>query len=157
MTRILHTGGRLFSLLLFLALLSCGTPRHLSKASLADSVWTFSQSHPDGFTLDIRSMAAPAEGISVAYAATQDSHGRQALDAVISHATAHDGFVGGWLDSSDSLYYFDSVRIFPEDSLEAAVNFGKANFQKAVFKLSTGEEIRLERIHPRQSRRLDDL
>jgi len=42
-------------------------------------------------------------------------------------------------------------------ALEAAVNFGKANIQKAVFKLSTGEEIRLERIHPRQSRRLDDL
>ena len=114
------------------------TDRRLSKASLADAVWTFSMTHPDGFTLDIRTLTEPTEGISVAYAATQNSHGREAL-----HATAHEGFVGGWLDTSDSLYYFDSVRLFPEDSLEAAVNFGKANFQKSIYRLSTGEEILL--------------
>ena len=49
------------------------------------------------------------------------------------------------------LYYFDSVRLFPEDSLEAAVNFGKANFQKAVYRLSTGEDILLntDSVKPR--------
>ena len=145
MMRSLHIATRTFSILLILGLLlSCGTPRRLSKAGLADAVWTFSQTHPDGFTLDIRTLTEPTEGISVAYAATQNSHGREALDAVVSHATAHEGFVGGWLDPSDSLYYFDSVRLFPEDSLEAAVNFGKANFQKAIYMLSTGEEIILK-------------
>ncbi len=145
MTRFLHIVGRTSSLVLILVLLfSCGAPRHLSRESLVDAVWTFSQSHPKGFTLDVRTMTEPTEGISVAYWATQDSHGRQALDAVVSHATTHDGFVGGWLDPSDSLYYFDSVRLFPEDSLEAAVNFGKANLQKAIYKLSTGEEIILK-------------
>ena len=140
MTRFLH----IITIFLLLSLLqSCGTPRRLSKASLADAVWTFSQTHPDGFTLDIRTLTEPTEGISVAYAATQNSHGREALDAVVSHATVHEGFVGGWLDTSDSLYYFDSVRLFPEDSLEAAVNFGKANFQKSIYRLSTGEEILL--------------
>ena len=144
MTRFLHIASRTLSVLLLLSLLqACGTPRRLSKASLADAVWTFSQTHPDGFTLDIRSLTEPANGISVAYATTQNSHGREALDAVVSHATAHEGFVGGWLDTADSLYYFDSVRLFPEDSLEAAVNFGKANFQKAIYRLSTGEEILL--------------
>lgn len=44
----------------------------------------------------------------------------------------------------DGLYYFDSVRIFPEDSLEAAVNFGKVNFQKSICILSTVEKILLE-------------
>ncbi len=39
---------------------------------------------------------------------------------------------------------FDSVRLFPEDSLESAVNFGKANSQKAIYRLSSGEEILLE-------------
>ena len=145
MMRLLHIAGKTSTLLLLLSVLfSCGTPLQLSRASLADAVWTFSQSHPDGFTLDVRKMTEPREGISVAYVATQNSHGRQALDAVVSHATEHDGFVGGWLDPSDSLYYFDSVRLFPEDSLEAAVNFGKANFQKAIYKLSTGEEIILK-------------
>ena len=144
MMRLLHITGKTSTLLLLLSVLfSCGTPRRLSKESLADAVWTFSQSHPDGFTLDVRKMTEPTEGISVAYIATQSSHGRKTLDAVVSHATEHDGFVGGWLDPSDSLYYFDSVRLFPEDSLEAAVNFGKANFQKAIYRLSTGEEILL--------------
>ena len=145
MMRLLHIAGKTSTLLLLLSVLfSCGTPLQLSRASLADAVWTFSQSHPDGFTLDVRKMTEPREGISVAYVATQNSHGRQALDAVVSHATEHDGFVGGWLDPSDSLYYFDSVRLFPEDSLEAAINFGKANFQKAIYKLSTGEVIILK-------------
>ena len=142
--RPLHIARRTLSILLLLCLLlSCGTPRRLSKARLVDAVWTFSQTRPDGFTLDIRTLTEPARGISVAYAATQSSHGREALDAVVSHATAHEGFVGGWLDTKDSLYYFDSVRLFPEDSLEAAVNFGKANFQKAIYRLSTSEEILL--------------
>ena len=141
MAKILHS---LLFLLLLPGVFSCGTQRRMSQRSVADSVWTFSQTHPDGFTVNLSSMTEPTEGISVAYAATQSSHGRQALDAVVSHATAHEGFVGGWLDPSDSLFYFDSVRIFPEDSLEAAVKFGKSNLQKAVFKLSTGEEILLK-------------
>lgn len=145
MMRFPHIVGRTLSVLLLLSLLqSCGTPGRLSSAGLADAVWTFSQTRPDGFTLDIRTRTEPVEGISVGYAATQNSHGREALDAVVSHAAAHEGFVGGWLDPSDSLYCFDSVRLFPEDSLEAAVNFGKANFQKAIYRLSTGEEILLK-------------
>ena len=124
---------------------SCGTSRNLSKqdspSRLADDIWTFSQTHPDGFTLNIRTMTEPTEGICVAYATTQNSHGRDQLESVTSHAYSHDGFVGGWLDTTDSLYYFDSVRLFPEDSLSAAVNFGKANFQKAIYNLSKNEEI----------------
>lgn len=142
MMRSLHVVSRTLSVLLLLSLLlSCGTPRRLQSARLAEAVWIFSQTHPDGFTLDIRTLTVPTEGICVAYGATQNSHGRQALDAVVSHATAHDGFVGGWFNLADSLFYFDSVRLFPEDSLEAAVNFGKANFQKSIFNLSTREEI----------------
>ena len=132
-------------LLTILSATSCGTSRKLSKqdspSRLADEIWTFSQTHPDGFTLNIRTMTEPTEGICVAYATTQNSHGRDQLGFVTSHAFSHDGFVGGWLDTTDSLYYFDSVRLFPEDSLTAAVNFGKANFQKAIYNLSTGEEI----------------
>ena len=41
------------------------------------------------------------------------------------------------------LIAFACVRLFPEDSLAAAVRFGKAHHQEAVYILSTGEEIRL--------------
>lgn len=130
-----------------LIICSCGPRNHTptqADSALADSLWTFSQSHPDGFTLDIRTWTEPSSGIAVSYEATQDSHGRDGLDFVISHAMAHEGYVGGWLNSEDGLYYFDSVRVFPEDAIDAAVSFGKANHQYAIYILSSGEEIRLD-------------
>ena len=138
--------GLVFLVCLCLITLSCGTVRHSAVATgvtLADSLWTFSQAHPDGFTLNIKLWEEPVEGISVAYEATQNHHDRADLDKVVSHAQSHEGYVGGWLNSEDGLYYFDSVRLFPEDSLSAAINFGIANHQDAVYKLSTGQEIRL--------------
>jgi hypothetical protein len=111
---------------------------------IANQIWAFSQTHPDGFTLNIRTMEEPAEGIAVAYAATQGSHSRDALDDVVAHALANGGYVGGWLDTNDGLYYFDSVRLFPEDQLEAATEFAIQNDQLAFFVISTGTEIRLD-------------
>jgi len=110
---------------------------------IADKVWAFSQSHPDGFTLDIHSMTCPTEGIAVSYAATQDSHSRDQLESVVSHALQHDGYVGGWYNSDNGLYYFDSTRLFPEDALAAAIQFGKENGQHSVFILSTSTDIPL--------------
>jgi len=109
--------------------------------AIADKVWTFSQTHPDGFTIDIRTMTEPTTGIAVSYAATQNSHSRDQLDKVVSHALQHDGYVGGWLNSENGLYYFDSTCIFPEDQLDEAVLFGKENGQYSVFILSTFTEV----------------
>ena len=53
---------------------------------IADKVWAFGQTHPDGFTIDIRTMSKPTEGIAVSYAATQNCHSRDELDKVVSHA-----------------------------------------------------------------------
>lgn len=119
------------------AALSCGTAR------LADRVWSYRDTHPEGFTLEINTWKEPREGISVAYESTQNHHDRADLRRVVRHARSHSGYVGGWRNAEDSLYYFDSVRLFPEDSLEAAISFGKANHQDAVYRLSTGQEIRL--------------
>ena len=119
------------------AALSCGTAR------LADRVWSYRETHPEGFTLEINTWKEPQEGISVAYESTQNHHDRADLRRVVRHARSHSGYVGGWRNAEDSLYYFDSVRLFPEDSLEAAIDFGKANHQDAVYRLSTGQEIRL--------------
>ena len=112
-------------------------------AEIADKVWAFSQDHPDGFTLDIHTMTCPAEGIAASYAAMQDSHSRDQLESVVSHALQHDGYVGGWLSSDDGLYYFDSTRLFPEDSLAAAIQFGRENGQQSVFILSAQADIAL--------------
>jgi len=113
-------------------------------SAVADKVWAFSQAHPDGFTLDIRTMEQPTKGIAVSYAATQNSHSRDQLDRVVNHALQHNGYVGGWLNSDDGLYYFDSTRLFPEDSLGAAIRFGIENNQHSAFILSTYTDIPLD-------------
>ena len=148
-TRIKQT----FVWLCLLAMVACGTTRTttppvstttVTEMTLADSVWVFSQTHPDGFTLNISTWEMPTEGIAVSYAATQDRHDREDLDFVISHAQSHEGYVGGWLDTETGRYYFDSVRVFPEDSLTQACQFGRENAQIAIYILSNGKEIRLE-------------
>ena len=110
---------------------------------LVDRVWNYSQENPDGFTIDIRTWTVPTVGICVSYAETQNSHSRESLVKVINHALAHEGYVGGWLDTESGLYYFDSNRLFPEDSLDAAIQFGKENGQQSIYVLSTGEGISL--------------
>ena len=109
-----------------------------AQEATADWVWTYSQAHPDGFTVDIRERKVPTEGISVAYAATQDRHSKEDLGAVVSHALAHDGYVGGWWNSEDSLYYFDSVRILPESEPGEAFSFDLENEQLDFSVLSSG-------------------
>ena len=119
-----------------------------SAEVIAERIWNLSQFRPDGFTVNVRTMEMPTEGIAVAYAATQGSHSREGLPAVVKHALDHDGYVGGWYDSETGLYYFDSTRLFPEDQLEEALQFARDNGQLAVYVLSTGEEIRLEQQIP---------
>ena len=143
--------------LLIAVLVICGTTSFASCSSnednsteqsnitnIADKVWAFSQSHPDGFTIDIRTMTEPTEGIAVSYAATQNSHSRDQLDKVVSHALQHEGYVGGCYNSEDGLYYFDSTKLFPESDLKGAVQFGKENGQYSVFILSTYTDIPLD-------------
>ena len=148
----------------------CGTASFASCASndgnateqseitaIADKVWAFSQTHPDGFTINVRTMTEPTEGIAVSYAATQNSYScvpsvaselsssvRDQLDKVVSHALQHEGYVGGWYNSEDGLYYFDSTKLFPENDLKGALLFGKENGQYSVFILSTYTDIPID-------------
>ena len=158
---------RLKTWFLIAVLTICGTASFASCSSnednateqsiitnIADKVWSFSQSHPDGFTIDIRTMTEPTEGIAVSYAAIQNSHScvplvaseqsssaRDQLDKVVSHALQHEGYVGGWYNREDGLYYFDSTKLFPENDLKGALQFGKENGQHSVFILSTYTDI----------------
>ena len=112
-------------------------------SAIADKVWAFSQNHPDGFTLNVRTMTEPKEGIAVSYAETQHCHSRGELERVVRHALLNEGYVGGWYNSEDSLYYFDSSRLFPESALDEAIEFGRENGQRTVFILSSSTEINI--------------
>lgn len=120
----------------------CDSPAEQEDVSnVADKVWAFSQTHPEGFTLNIRTMTEPTEGIAVSYAETQDCHSRNQLDKVVRHALHHEGFVGGWLNTENGLYYFDSSRLFPENSLKDAILFGKENGQHSAYIISNHTDI----------------
>lgn len=114
---------------------------------IADKVWDYAGNHPKSFTLNIRTMTEPKGGIAVSYAATQNSHSREQLGKVVAHALQNDGYVGGWYNDEDSLYYFDSSRLFPENALDEALLFGKKNGQQAVFVLSSSKEIPVAQEH----------
>ena len=120
----------------------CDSPAEQEDVSnVADKVWAFSQTHPEGFTLNIRTMTEPTEGIAVSYAETQDCHSRNQLEKVVRHALHHEGFVGGWLNTENGLYYFDSSRLFPENSLKDAILFGKENGQHSAYIISNHTDI----------------
>jgi ABC-type amino acid transport substrate-binding protein len=145
---LLHLMAIVLVVAMSMGLISCSNndkqAGQTDVSAIADKVWDFSQTHPDGFTLDIRTMTEPTEGIAVSYAATQNSHSRSQLDKVVAHALQNDGFVGGWYNRADGLYYFDSTRLFPESQINEALGFGKKNGQNSVFVLSSLTEIPLD-------------
>ena len=113
----------------------------ISDKELCNAIWAMGQMYPSGFTLDINTLRQPTEGIVVSYAATQNSFDKKSIPAVVKHAHAHEGLVGGWYNPENGKYYFDSNRIFPEDSLAAAVAFARANGQHTVYIASKGIEV----------------
>lgn len=115
----------------------------ITISGIADRIWDFSQTRPNGFTLNLRTITEPTEGIAVSYAIPRNCNSRDELDKVVIHALLHDGYIGGWFDSEDSLYYFDSTKLFPEDELDEALKFGKENGQHSVYILSTGTYVRV--------------
>ena len=142
---------------LFLALLLAfpfagqAQPR-VSDKELVSVIWAMGQMYPDGFTLSLDSLRQPTKGIAVSYSATQNTFDKKRLPDVIKHAHAHNNVVGGWFNPDDGNYYFDSCRIFPEDSLAAALTFAREHGQHSVFDL--GKQIEIKSNYEQQDIRV---
>jgi len=111
---------------------------------LADRVWEHSLKNPYGFTLDVETLKPVRFGFAVAFAETQDCHGREGLEKALRHAMENERTVGGWLDAESGRYYFDSVRVFPDTEMDRAERFAGENGQLAFFDLLFKKEIRLD-------------
>ena len=116
--------------------------QRVSDKELVSVLWAMGQMYPDGFTLSLDSLRQPTHGLAVSYLATQNSFDKKSLPAVIKHAHEHDNIVGGWYDPEEDKYYFDSSRIFPEDSLGAALAFARENHQHTVYDLARNINVR---------------
>lgn len=115
-----------------------------SDDELIEFVWNYSASHPDGFTLDLQSRKSVTSGIVVAYEATQNSFGKESLSAVIEHALSHDKRVGGWFNTEDQNYYFDSDRVFADGMYTEAIVFARENNQLAIYDITNDSVIWIE-------------
>ena len=91
--------------------------------TLMERIWETSQkpSSRKGFTRYTYGLDRPVQGYCVAYADTQDSHGKLGLQSVLSHAQTHAQIVGGWCHGAR--FYFDSVRVYhtKKAAIEAAI------------------------------------
>lgn len=108
---------------------------------MLQTIQTIAEANPYGFTYNIRTNSFVKYGYVVAYQETQDSFGEEGLKKVLEHALSHGGIIGGWLNSENKRYYFDSCRVFKKR--EEALEFGRQNKQLAIFDLTNLEEIRL--------------
>lgn len=131
---------------------SCGTSSKTSEttsnsnvvrtpSTVRNRILSMGRNHPEGFTMDVRTLEEPKEGIAVAYAETKGIRGGRDIYKVTAHAYSHDGYVGGWLDKETGKYYYESVKVFPEEDLEEAMKFAKENGQKSVYILSSETEV----------------
>jgi hypothetical protein len=101
------------------------------------------QKNPNGFTVD-HNLRPITNGYSVATKYTQNSFGLTGLAHVVAIALFQnlEGFdgVGGWLNTENSEYYYDAIKIF---SNEAEANlFAFHNDQISFFDLTNGIEIK---------------
>ena len=135
----------LTALTLVVASLSCSqsdTPDTTDE--IVDYCWLYAKNHPDGFTLRLTDMTTPAEGIVASYAATQNSFGKAGLRRAVVHALSHHNVVGGWLNTDNRLYYFDSDTIFEESALSEAIEWARKNNQQSIYILSTQEIVEVD-------------
>ena len=112
--------------------------------NLFTTISAIASANPFGFTFNVESNQMQTSGFAVALACTQNSHGVEGLENVISVVTSGTSgatCVGGWLDQETGLYYYDATVIIEDRA--AAIAFGRLQNQIAIFDLNNLEEIRL--------------
>lgn len=102
-------------------------------------LFQIAQQNPYGFTYDLKSLSHVKLGYVAAYNATQNCFGIEGLQTAILHAMNHNQIIGGWFNSADKNYYFDSCKVFTNKL--KAIEFGRTEKQYAIYDLFSGTEI----------------
>ena len=108
---------------------------------MINSILNYAENNKEGFTVNLNGLTPVSSGIAVAYEATQNSFGIDGLRAALAHAKENGNVLGGWFNSEDGMFYWDSVKIFKNS--KRAIKFGKKQKQIAIFDITNLEEIRL--------------
>lgn len=113
----------------------------MKTKELVKKVLEHATSNKSGFTLNIKTLEPIQSGYVASYKATQNSFSATDLQSVITHAIRHEGIVGGWYNTKDKKYYFDSNKVF--NNIVEAIEFGMDNEQIAIFDLNNNKPIGL--------------
>ncbi len=108
---------------------------------MLETLKRISEENEAGFTFNLLTAAPVKYGIVVAYQETQDCFGVSGLKKALAHAQKHNNVVGGWFNSQNGKFYYDSCKVF--QNRKAAIEFGKEQAQIAIFDLTNLEEIKL--------------
>lgn len=113
------------------------------QTTILTTLAAFAAANKDGYTVNAQTLEPVTTGYAVAVAATQDSFGPEGLAKVVKYVGEHSevNAFGGWYNSENGEYYYDATIIV--ESLEQAVELGRANDQIAIFDLANCKEIRL--------------
>lgn len=112
-----------------------------SMTNLIKAIEKIAKANPYGFTVDLTTLKKVKKGFVSAYLETQDSFGNEGLEKVLKHALENGNTIGGWLNEENNLYYYDSVKVF--DNETECIKFGLANKQIAVFDIENLRVIKL--------------
>ena len=108
---------------------------------MTDKILRLAKAEPGGFTVRLPELERVKSGIVSAYKETQNCFGRIGLEKAIEHSMQHEKVLGGWFNSEDGKYYFDSCKVFTD--MNEAIKFGKDHEQIAVFDLTNLRVIEL--------------
>ena len=107
---------------------------------LCDKFMDITRLNPEGFTCDLKGNEIK-DGYAVGIAETSDCVGKSGLMKVLRSSYKRFMQVGGWLDKSTGVFYYDSIRIY--DNPKQAIDFAIANNQKVIYDLYNKKEIKL--------------
>jgi hypothetical protein len=114
---------------------------------LKNELLKIAEANKEGFTVKITitpngyNLTKIDKGFVVAYNDTQNSFDENGLLKCIAHAIGNDKVIGGWFNSDNGKYYFDSCQIVNSEYM--ANKIAKEQKQIAFYDLSTSREIKV--------------
>lgn len=111
-----------------------------TQYALYDKFMDITKLNPEGFTCDLEGNKIK-DGFAVGTAETDNCTGRLGLMKVLRDSYKRFLQVGGWLDKSNNVFYYNSVRVY--DNIRQAMDFAIANNQKVIYDLHNKKEIKL--------------
>jgi len=86
----------------------------MTQSKLKERIKEIVEQNKLGFTLYLPSLEFANSGWVIANDLTQSFHGDEGLDKALKFAMRYNRLLGGWLEESNGLFYYDAVILEPD-------------------------------------------